>query len=73
MPSCPAGGRVDVAVCAVRRAALQIDHDDGDVADVLAAHEGAVREEVAVLRQRVVLAVPLAHVLAADEEDRSDC
>ena len=70
MPSGSAGDGVDIAVGAV--GALLGDHY-GDVADVLAAHEGAVREEVAVLRQRVVLAVPLAHVLAADEEDRSDC
>ena len=67
MTSGPGGGRVDVAVCAV---ALHVLAHDGDVADVLAAHEGAVREEVAVLRQRVVLAVPLAHVLAAEEDDR---
>ena len=59
MASCPsAGGGVDVAVCAV------LDHD-GDVADVLAAHEGAVREEVPVLHDRVVLPIPLPDVLPA--------
>ena len=59
MASCPsAGGGVDVAVGAV------LDHD-GDVADVLAAHEGAVREEVPVLHDRVVLPIPLPDVLPA--------
>ena len=62
MPSGPpARCRVDVAVGAV---SLSASRHDGDVSDVLAAHEGAVREEVAVLRQRVVPAVPLANVLA---------
>ena len=63
MPSGPpARCRVDVAVGAVSLSSAS--RHDGDVSDVLAAHEGAVREEVAVLRQRVVPAVPLANVLA---------